>query len=63
MADKMYHVDVARDDVGNLSEVLENIATRKDHVRIVSITWQPARPGEGSKSHLAGYTIISEMDV
>ena len=56
MADaQRYQVDTARDDVLNLSEVLEHIASREDHGRIVSITWQPARD-DGP----AGYTIISE---
>ncbi len=60
---KKYHVDTARDDTGNLDEVLQNIATREGHVRIVSITWQPSRPSESGATWPAGYTIISEMDV
>ena len=59
MADaERYQIDPARDDLRNLKEVLENIATREGHVRIVSIIWQPDRPAGD-----AGYTIISEMDV
>ena len=61
--DKKYHVDTARDDIGNLDEVLQNIATRDGHVRIVSVTWQPAREFPGGMPFPAGYTIISEMDV
>ncbi len=61
--DKKYHVDTARDDLFNLDEVLQNIATREGHVRIVSITWQPARSTEDGTVLPAGYTIISEMDV
>ncbi len=59
MADaKRYNVDTARDDLDNLVEVLQQIETRRGHVRIVGITWQPSRAVGG-----AGYTIISETDV
>ena len=55
-----YQVNPARDDLQNLKEVLEYIATSEGHIRIVGVTWQPARTdGEGRKQ-LAGYTIISE---
>ena len=57
-----YHVDTARDDIEDLGGVLQHIATREGHVRIVSITWQPSRPSEGGAMRPAGYTIISEMD-
>ena len=60
---KKYDVDTARDDVINLDEVLQHIATRRGHVRIVSITWQPSRPSKSGATWPAGYTIISEMDV
>ncbi len=60
---KKYHVDTARDDVINLDEVLQDIATRRGHVRIVSIIWQPSRPFESGATRPAGYTIISETDV
>ena len=64
MADaKKYHVDPVRDDIFNLDEVLQNIATRQGHVRIVSIIWQPARPAEDGTPLPAGYIIISEMAV
>ena len=57
MADaKRYQIDTARDNIQNLREVLENIASREDHGRIVGITWQPAR----DDGRPAGYTIISE---
>lgn len=42
-AEDRYQVDTTRDDPQNLKEVLENIATRPDHIRIVSVTWQPDR--------------------
>ncbi len=61
--DQKYHVNTARDDLVNLDEVLQNIATREGHVRIVSITWQPSRPSESGATRPAGYTIISETDV
>ncbi len=69
MADaKKYHVETARDDLQSLDEVLQHIATRKDHVRIVSITWQPSRasvagdelPAGYTDELPAGYTIVSE---
>ena len=57
MADaKKYHVDTARNDLQNLDDVLQNIATRDGHVRIVSVIFQPGLPE-------AQYVIISEMDV
>ena len=57
MADaKRYHVDTARDDVGNLDEVLQGIATRDGHVQIVSVVF---RAGLAA----AGYTIISETEI
>ena len=52
-----YQVDLAPDDLTALSGVLQNIATREGHNRIVSITWQPSRLQLD-----AGYTIVSEMD-
>lgn len=56
-----YNVDIARDDPINLAEVLEHIATRKGHVQIVSVTWQPARSiGDKGFVRDPGYTIISE---
>ncbi|MCE2510147.1 MAG: hypothetical protein J4G10_04130 [Alphaproteobacteria bacterium] len=60
---KKYQADTARDDISNLNEVLQNIATRKGHVRIVGFTWQPSRPSAtGTGTLSAGYTIISEVD-
>ncbi len=58
-----YQVSSARDDVTNLQEVLEYIATKEGHVRIVSVTWQPERTGPAGEVRPAGYTIISEMKV
>jgi hydroxypyruvate isomerase len=55
MANK-YQVYGARDDHGNLAEVLEYVATVKGHVRIVNVMWQPARLEIDS-----GYTIIAEV--
>ena len=55
MADaKKYHVDIAREDLENLDEVLQNIATCDGHVQIVSVIWQDRLPE-------ARYIIISEM--
>ena len=57
MADaKRYHVDTARDDVGNLDVVLEAVAARDGHVQIVSVVF---RAGLAA----AGYTIISETEI
>ena len=57
-----YRVDTARDDVQNLKEVLEHLATLPGHVGIISVTWQGPRPSrEGNTLH-AGYTIVSEQD-
>ncbi len=56
-----YQVDYARDDHQSLLEVLQHIATRKGHVRIVSVTWQPARPNREEHNLFAGYTVISEI--
>jgi hypothetical protein len=56
----MYQVDTVRDNVQNLSEVLQDIASREDHGRIVSITWQPARDDGNGLILNAGYTIVSE---
>ncbi len=57
MADaKKYHVDTARDDIGKLNEVLQGIAARNGHVRIVSVIWRSGMHGEG-------YTIISETEI
>ena len=61
--DKKYHVDTARDDYGNLDEVLQDIASREGHVRVVSVIWQPSRDFASGMPCPAGYTIISEMDV
>ena len=61
--DKKYCVDTARDDVVNLDEVLQHIATRNGHGRIISITWQPSRTSKDNVHLPAGYTIISAMDV
>ena len=61
--DQRYSVDTARDDIKNLGEVLYNIGTRPGHVRIVSVTWQPAREFPDGMPFPAGYTIISEMAV
>lgn len=59
-----YRVDTATDSQQNLKEVLEYVATLPGHLRIVSITWQPARPSsDRALSLFAGYTIVSEMDV
>ena len=54
MADaNKYSVDIARDDPQNLGEVLQNIATRERHVRIVSVIYKTRLPQ-------AEYVIISE---
>ncbi len=64
MADaKKYHVDTARDDLQDLDGVLQHIAGREGHVRIVGITWQPSRRSEAGGPLPAGYTIVSEMDI
>ena len=64
MADaKKYHLDTARDDLENLDGVLQHIATREGHVRIVSIIWKPSRVSETGAALPAGYTIVSEMDI
>ena len=55
MPDK-YNVDIATNDPINLREVLESIATRPGHVRIVSVIYQPGQPA-------AKYVIISENEV
>jgi hypothetical protein len=56
----IYQVDLARDDPQSLKEVLQHIATRPNHLRIISITWQPQR-ADGDRLQLhAGYTIVSE---
>jgi len=57
-----YSVDTARDDQTNLLEVLQYVAAREGHIRIVSVTWQPSRPS-ASGTLSAGYTIISEKDI
>ena len=57
MADaKRYHVDTARNDVGNLDEVLQGIAARDGHVQIVSVVSRPDMPA-------ASYIIISETEI
>ena len=57
-----YKVHLAVDDLFNLSEVLQYVATIKGHIRIVSVTWQPQRPGRDGGTLEAGYTIIAEME-
>ncbi len=58
-----YRVETARDDVSNLVEVLQFVATLPGHVRIVGITWGPDRTSRDGNPIHAGYTIVSEMDV
>lgn len=58
-----YQVDGARDDPRNLHEVLQNIATREGHVRIVNVIWTPAREDRNGLMLLPGYVIISEREV
>lgn len=58
-----YQVDRARDDPLNLHEVLQDIATREGHVRIVNVIWTPARDDERGLTLLPGYTIVSEINV
>ena len=58
-----YQVDIARDDPQSLLEVLQHIATREGHVRIVSVTWQPSRPNRDGRNLHSGYTIVSEWGV
>lgn len=57
-----YQVDQARDDLRHLKEVLQSIGTRPNHLRIISITWQPQRadPDHAGLKLDAGYTIVSE---
>ncbi len=57
-----YQVFSARDNHQNLKEVLEYVETVEGHVRIVSVTWQPERPGEDGVNLLPGYTIIAEVE-
>ena len=64
--DNKYRVDTARDNVANLDEVLQVIATRIGHVRIISVTWQPSRRLASDPTGAtipAGYTIISETEL
>ena len=61
-AEDRYQVFTARDDIKNLSEVLQYIATVKGHIGIVSVTWQPQRPGREGGTLEAGYTIIAEIE-
>ena len=60
--DEKYRVDTARDDVSNLVEVLQFVATLPGHVRIVGITWQPTRTSKDGSVLRAGYTIITETE-
>ncbi len=57
-AEDRYQVFTVRDDIKDLSEVLQYIATVKGHIGIVSVTWQPQRGGTLE----AGYTIIAEIE-
>jgi len=59
---KRYQIYSARDDHNHLAEVLEYAATVKGHVRIVSVMWQPSRPGKGGFKFDSGYTIIAEVE-
>lgn len=61
-AEDRYQVDIARDDPEVLLAFLQNIATREDHVRIVSVTWQPTRRNRDGRDIPSGYTIISERE-
>ncbi|MFZ5833870.1 MAG: hypothetical protein ACOY2B_00595 [Pseudomonadota bacterium] len=54
---KNYQVHTSSDDLENLKEVLETVASGKGHVRIIGVTWRPERGASR-----AGYTIISESD-
>ncbi len=57
-----YQIHTARDDRHNLAEVLEFVATVKGHVRIVSVMWQPSRPGAEGHIIDPGYTVIAEVE-
>lgn len=57
-----YKIYPARDNHQNLAEVLESVADVKGHVRIVSVTWQPSRPGAEGHILDPGYTIIAEVE-
>ncbi len=62
-AEDKYQVDTARDDPQSLLDVLQLIATREGHVRVVSVTWQPVRPNRDGHNLHSGYTIVSEREV
>ena len=62
-AEDRYQVDNARDDPQGLLDVLQHIATREGHVRVVSVTWQPVRPNREGRDRPSGYTIVSEREV
>ena len=57
-----YQIHTTRDNHQNLAEVLEFVATVKGHVRIVSVMWQPSRPGREGFEIEPGYTIIAEVE-
>jgi len=57
-----YQVYFSRDDLANLGEVLQYVATVEGHVRIVSVTWQPRRAGPDGGTVKEGYTIIAEVE-
>ena len=57
-----YQVYTAADDLSELGGVLQYVATVKEHIRIVSVTWQPQRRGRDGGILMAGYTIIAEIE-
>jgi hypothetical protein len=59
---KKYQIYSAHDDDASLAEVLEDVATVKGHVRIVSVIWRPRRSGTDGFEFDPGYTIIAEVE-
>ena len=61
----IYDVDPVEDDALKLREVLEVVAAREGHVRIVNVIWKSARDdtAAGGGRLVPGYVIISERKI
>ena len=65
---RQYAVNVCHDEPNALRELLQEIA--REGGRVISVNWQPARPGVGtgkpgtgkSASQNSGFVVISETE-